>query len=46
MHRLFFWRREMNTENSYNFFIQDYDDNEIEMMAYSDESLQVKYALN
>lgn len=33
-----------HTENSYNFYIQDYDDNEIEVMAYSDESFQVKYA--
>ena len=34
-----------HTEKSYNFYIQDYDDNEIEVMAYSDESFQVKYAL-
>lgn len=32
-----------HTENSYNFYIQDYDDNEIEVMAYSKESFQLKY---
>lgn len=33
-----------HSENSYNFYIQDPDDNEIEVMAYSDDSFQVKYA--
>lgn len=33
-----------HSEKSYNFYIQDPDDNEIEIMAYSDESYQVQYA--
>ena len=35
---------EKHSENSYNFYIQDPDDNEIEVMAYSEDSFQVKYA--
>lgn len=36
---------EKHSENSYNFYMQDPDDNEIEVMAYSEESFQVKYAI-
>lgn len=39
------YQKVAHTEHSYNFYIQDYDDNEIEVMAYSDQSFQVKYAL-
>lgn len=33
-----------HSENSYNFYIQDPDDNEIEVMSYSPESFQLVYA--
>ena len=33
-----------HSEHSYNFWIQDFEDNEIEVMAYSEESLQVVHA--
>jgi len=33
-----------HSEKSYNFWIQDYEDNEIEVMAYSPESYQLIYA--
>lgn len=35
-----------HTENTYNFYMQDFDDNEIEVMGYSDESFQVVYSSN
>lgn len=34
-----------HTENTYNFYMQDYDDNEIEVMGYTPESFQVTYSL-
>ncbi|MBR4163955.1 MAG: VOC family protein [Solobacterium sp.] len=34
-----------HSENTYNFYMQDPDDNEIEVMCYSEESFQVKYAV-
>lgn len=33
-----------HSENTYNFYMQDPDDNEIEVMCYSENSFQVKYA--
>lgn len=36
---------EKHSENTYNFYMQDPDDNEIEVMCYSEESFQVKYAV-
>lgn len=38
------YQPEKHSENSYNFYIQDPDDNEIEIMGYSEDSLQLKYA--
>lgn len=38
------YRAIKHSEKSYNFYIQDPDLNEIEVMAYSDESYQVIYA--
>jgi catechol 2,3-dioxygenase-like lactoylglutathione lyase family enzyme len=35
-----------HSENTYNFYVQDPDDNDIEVMQYSEDSLQVKYALD
>lgn len=40
------YQKVKHTENSYNFFITDPDDNNIEVMGYSPESLQLKYALD
>lgn len=34
-----------HSENTYNFYMQDPDDNEIEVMCYSEDSYQVKYAV-
>ncbi len=34
-----------HSENTYNFYMQDPDDNEIEVMCYSEDSFQVKYAI-
>ncbi|MBQ9329026.1 MAG: VOC family protein [Solobacterium sp.] len=36
---------EKHSENTYNFYMQDPDDNEIEVMCYSEDSFQVKYAI-
>lgn len=36
---------EKHSENSYNFYMQDPDDNEIEVMCYSEDSFQVRYAI-
>ena len=33
-----------HSENTYNFYMHDVDDNEIEIMQYSDESFQVVYS--
>lgn len=33
-----------HSENTYNFYMQDYDDNEIEAMGYTEESFQVIYS--
>lgn len=40
------YQKVKHTENSYNFFITDPDDNNIEVMAYTPESFQLKYALD
>ena len=34
-----------HSENTYNFYMQDPDDNEIEVMCYSEDSFQVKYSI-
>lgn len=34
-----------HSENTYNFYMQDPDDNDIEVMCYSEDSFQVKYAI-
>lgn len=38
------YKKVPHSENTYNFYIQDYDDNEIEDMCYSPESYQLKHA--
>ena len=35
-----------HSENTYNFYMQDPDDNEIEVMCYSEDSFQVKYSID
>lgn len=35
-----------HSENTYNFYMQDPDDNEIEVMCYSEDSFQVRYSID